>query len=79
MVQVSLPCLLFAEADGVGEDDKGAGRCPRRVGEVGTTLVLKGGTDADLAPPIDYLTKVFVPTMRRLFGLPSLEVRCVTV
>ena len=72
MVQVSLPCLLFAESG--DPEGLGSGGGPRLGGETGTTLVLKGGTDADMAPPIDYLTKVFVPTMRRLFGLSSLEV-----
>ncbi len=32
-------------------------------------LDLRGGTDADFAPPIGYLTHVLVPTLRKLLGI----------
>ncbi len=37
-------------------------------------MTLRGGTDAEMAPPVDYLMKVLVPTLRRLLGLESLDV-----
>ena len=40
LLQVSLPCLLFAPPTS------------------SSTLTLRGGTNADMAPPIDYITKV---------------------
>lgn len=36
-------------------------------GSRASELVLRGGTDADMAPPIDYLSRVFRPLLRR-FG-----------
>ncbi|NP_001086034.2 RNA 3'-terminal phosphate cyclase [Xenopus laevis] len=41
LLQVSLPCVLFAESP--------------------TELILKGGTNAEMAPQIDYTTMVFKP------------------
>ena len=41
LVQVSLPCLLYAPSP--------------------SQLVLKGGTNAEMAPQIDYMTEVHVP------------------
>lgn len=32
-------------------------------------LIIKGGTDADMAPPGDYLTHVLAPMLRHLFGI----------
>ncbi|XP_053549709.1 RNA 3'-terminal phosphate cyclase [Bombina bombina] len=45
LLQVSLPCVLFAESP--------------------TVLVLKGGTNAEMAPQIDYTTMVFRPIAER--------------
>ncbi|CAI8038956.1 RNA 3'-terminal phosphate cyclase [Geodia barretti] len=50
LLQVSLPCLLFAPPTS------------------SSTLTLRGGTNADMAPPIDYITKVFKPTVGK-FGI----------
>lgn len=47
LLQVVLPCTLFANSD--------------------TTLVLQGGTNAEMAPQIDYTTEVFRPVMEK-FG-----------
>ncbi|KIM58697.1 hypothetical protein SCLCIDRAFT_1218385 [Scleroderma citrinum Foug A] len=53
LLQVALPCLLF-------------GTSP----ETGTSIVtLRGGTNATLAPQIDYTTHIFLPFMRRHFGV----------
>jgi RNA 3'-terminal phosphate cyclase (ATP) len=41
-----------------------------------TTLVLKGGTDVDFSPMIDFTRYVFIPTLKRLF---SLNVDCEVV
>lgn len=43
MLQVAMPCCLFAD------------------GPIGLTL--RGGTNADMAPPIDYTVKVLLPTL----------------
>lgn len=48
LLQVSLPCLIFA--DGASH------------------LMLKGGTDADMAPPFDYMIKIFHPVLEK-FGM----------
>lgn len=48
LLQVSLPCALFADAT--------------------TKLCLKGGTNADMAPQIDYTIKIFKPIVER-FGV----------
>lgn len=47
LLQVALPCTLFADSD--------------------TTLTLEGGTNAEMAPQIDYTTEVFRPLMEK-FG-----------
>lgn len=47
MLQVALPCLLFADSPSV--------------------LRLRGGTNADMAPQIDYTLSVFLPVARK-FG-----------
>ena len=72
---VALPCLLFAVNGQKGTELRSGGDTREGDGLAGGTLLtLKGGTDADMAPPIDYLAQVFAPTMQRLFGLDSLEV-----
>ncbi|GAB6031645.1 hypothetical protein CHUAL_009405 [Chamberlinius hualienensis] len=48
LIQVALPCLLFADGE--------------------SSLLLKGGTDADFAPPIDYTLNVFNPILKK-FGI----------
>jgi len=47
LLQVALPCALFAESE--------------------VTLRLRGGTNADMAPQIDYMTEVFKPLLEK-FG-----------
>lgn len=45
LLQVALPCALFADGP--------------------VTLDLKGGTNADMAPQIDYMDRVFRHTLRQ--------------
>lgn len=51
--QAALPCLLLASP--ASEEDV-------------STLDLRGGTDAAMAPPVGYLQYILLPTLRRLFG-----------
>ncbi|KAH0584137.1 hypothetical protein H2248_009699 [Termitomyces sp. 'cryptogamus'] len=63
LLQIALPLLFFSPAPGTPP----------------STLVLLGGTNATLAPQIDYSQHVFLPFLRRHFGLPpgsvELEIR----
>ncbi|KAG6820793.1 hypothetical protein H0H93_011558 [Arthromyces matolae] len=54
LLQIALPLLLFSPAPGTSS----------------STLTLLGGTNATLAPQIDYSELVFLPFLRRHFGLP---------
>ena len=56
-LQAALPCLLYA-APSASREPHGA-----------STLELRGGTDAAMAPSISYLQHVLLPTLRSLFGL----------
>ena len=56
-LQAALPCLLYAAPD-ASREPPGA-----------STLELRGGTDAAMAPSISYLQHVLLPTLRRLCGL----------
>ena len=47
---------------------------PSRGQPMTSYVTLKGGTDAEMAPPIDYLVHVLTPTLRRLFALGDLQV-----
>lgn len=40
-----------------------------------TTLILKGGTNADLAPQYDYWQEVFLPTFAQCFQLPETSIQ----
>ncbi|KAG1671914.1 hypothetical protein FOA52_003481 [Chlamydomonas sp. UWO 241] len=68
MVQQSLPCLMFARGR---RGDSSA---------LASAVTLHGGTDADFAPPVDYLTAVLAPTLSRVLRLRNgaLRVECVT-
>lgn len=54
LLQIALPLLLFSPAPGTSP----------------SILTLLGGTNATLAPQIDYSQRVFLPFLRRHFGLP---------
>ena len=56
-VQAALPCLLYAVPDSSSSE-------PSKV----SVLELRGGTDAPMAPSIDYLQHVLLPMLGRLFG-----------
>lgn len=65
LLQVSLPCLLFSPASH-----------DLAEGQPETELVLCGGTNAIQAPQVDYTIHVFLPFLRRHFGLTlSLDVK----
>ena len=55
MLQAALPCALLGKSLHSSMD---------------TTLVLKGGTNADMAPQYDYWELVLLPVLRRFVGLP---------
>jgi len=60
LLQVSLPCLLFSSSPTATP----------------STLSLRGGTNATMAPQIDYAQHIFLPFLRRHFGLqPTLHVQ----
>lgn len=60
LLQVSLPCLLFSNSPSVAP----------------STLTLRGGTNATMAPQIDYTQHIFLPFLRRHFSLePTLDVQ----
>ncbi|XP_053179082.1 RNA 3'-terminal phosphate cyclase [Scomber japonicus] len=61
LLQVSLPCALFADAS--------------------SQFCLKGGTNAEMAPQIDYTIKVFKPILEK-FGVHfdcDLKMRCLII
>ncbi|KAG6861873.1 hypothetical protein C0995_010579 [Termitomyces sp. Mi166 len=64
LLQIALPLLLFSPTPGTPSS---------------STLTLLGGTNATLAPQIDYSQYVLLPFLRRHFGLPpgcvELEIR----
>jgi RNA 3'-terminal phosphate cyclase (ATP) len=60
LAQSALPCLLFAAPDARGLR--------------ASTLQLHGGTDAAMAPPVDYLRLVLLPTLRAHLGLADADV-----
>lgn len=51
----------------------------RPLHDTTTQLELRGGTDADMAPPVGYLIDVLVPLLRNLYGhlLDGLDVQLV--
>ena len=53
LLQISLPCLFF----------------PPQATDYPSTLTLKGGTNASMAPQIDYTEHIFLPFLQRHFGL----------
>ena len=56
-LQAALPALLFT-----GGTEADSASLP-------STLQLYGGTDAEFAPPVGYMQKILLPTLRRLWGL----------
>lgn len=57
LVQSILPCLLFAKPDENGNQV--------------STVELRGGTDVAMAPPVDYLRYVLIPTLKSRFGIDA--------
>lgn len=64
LLQISLPCLLFALPTESNSEEKTS------------YLTLRGGTNASAAPQIDYTQHVFLPFLRSYFGIDvSLDIR----
>ena len=59
LLQAGLPCALFART----ADNNGPA--------FSISLELRGGTNAAMAPQIEYLTEIFLPVARAGFGQPS--------
>lgn len=61
LAQSAVPCLLFAAAssDITSNNEKTAS----------SDLVLKGGTDASMAPPVGYMHDVLIPTLAAQLGI----------
>eukprot|EP00210_Caulerpa_lentillifera_P002968 g2834.t1 len=57
LVQSILPCLLFAT--------------PNDDGNEVSTVELRGGTDVAMAPPVDYLRYVLIPTLKSQLGIDA--------
>ena len=70
MVQAALPCLCFARNGTAVPPPPWA---PPGAGP-GSRLELRGGTDAPMAPPIDYLRFVLVPLLQKRLGLTGLGI-----
>ncbi|EFJ50490.1 hypothetical protein VOLCADRAFT_80268 [Volvox carteri f. nagariensis] len=76
----TLPCC---GGSSFSADTKTAGSCTlmlqvrEKLCERTQKLILRGGTDADMAPPIAYLTDVLIPLLRNLYGdlLECLDIR----
>ncbi|PNW88984.1 hypothetical protein CHLRE_01g053288v5 [Chlamydomonas reinhardtii] len=63
MVQAAMPVCVFAQPPPPEASSSASASSP-----VSTHLELRGGTDADLAPPAGYLREVLVPLLGRLYG-----------
>lgn len=60
LLQVSLPCVVFSGSPSATP----------------SALSLRGGTNATMAPQIDYIQHIFLPFMQRNFGLePTLQIQ----
>ncbi|KAG2496516.1 hypothetical protein HYH03_005340 [Edaphochlamys debaryana] len=76
MVQAAMPVCVFAEPPPPADNANAV------VGPSGRPcchLELRGGTDADMAPPAGYLTDVLAPLLKRLYGdlMSDLDVKVV--
>lgn len=60
LLQTALPCALFAAV--------------RSFPPSAVDLELRGGTNASMAPQVDYLTDVFLPAATEGFGLPPIDI-----
>ena len=61
--QAAMPVCVFAQPPPPEASSSASASSP-----VSTHLELRGGTDADLAPPAGYLREVLVPLLGRLYG-----------
>ena len=67
LLQAALPCALFARTRASGNLGTDTAD-PDTVGPI--QLELRGGTNAAMAPQMEYLTGVFLPVAQKGFGLP---------
>jgi RNA 3'-terminal phosphate cyclase (ATP) len=69
LLQVALPCLLFSPSGNRASESRTSHEVPPSV------LALHGGTNASLAPQIDYTQAVLFPFLSKHFGIsPTLTV-----
>jgi RNA 3'-terminal phosphate cyclase (ATP) len=68
MAQAALPAALLA-GRGAGPPPAGPPTPGQPSCSLTTTLDLRGGTDAAMAPPADYAALVLLPTLRRVAGV----------
>ena len=57
-MQSAVPCLLMSAPRNNADGEAGQ-----------SVLDLKGGTDADMAPPVNYTQQVLVPMLKQLLGV----------
>lgn len=79
LAQSAVPCLLYAQPPAAGAEGAAGAAAEGAAASGGAALAaaagggasprcsleLKGGTDAAMAPPVDYLALVLAPTLRR--------------
>ena len=68
LLQAALPCALFARTHASG--NIGTDTADTSTGLDPIQLELRGGTNAAMAPQMEYLTDVFLPIAQKGFGLP---------
>jgi RNA 3'-terminal phosphate cyclase (ATP) len=73
LLQISLPCLLFAPNPST---DQGLDATTALDAAESALLTVKGGTNAANAPAVDYTQHIFLSFLRKHLGLqPTLEIR----
>ena len=77
LLQAALPCALFARTHVSG--NIGTDTADTSTGLDPIQLELRGGTNAAMAPQMEYLTDVFFPIAQKGFGLPigtAIDIQC---
>lgn len=62
-MQAALPCLIMAQANSSPAEKMPDGQT--------STVELRGGTDAAMAPPVSYIEQVLLPMLQRLQGVKA--------
>lgn len=79
LAQAAMPCAILAAdtpRDPVGSKRAASSQDAAHNGTV-SSLTLRGGTDAAMAPPFGYTSNVLLPTLRQQLGV-SLIAECLT-